>query len=139
MGKKKVVLDTNILISALGWNGNPKEIFNLVLDGEFELFIAEKQLEELKEVMNYPKFSFTEDQKSRFLTLLLSIAKVVSISGKIKVIKEDPDDDIILESAIENSVDFIISGDEHLLKLQKYLNVKIVTASEFLKMLGNNQ
>lgn len=133
MGKKKIVLDTNILISALGWKGNPKEIFRRVLEGEFELFMAEKQLEELKEVMNYPKFAFTEDQKSRFLTLLLSVAKVVETSGKLKVIKEDPDDDIILESAIENNVDFIISGDDHLLKIKEYLNVKIVNASEFLK------
>lgn len=110
MGKKKIVLDTNILISALGWKGNPKEVFRRVLEGEFELVMVEKQLEELKEVMNYPKFAFTEDQKSRFLALLLSVAKVIETSGKLKVIKEDPDDDVILESAIENNVDFIISG-----------------------------
>ena len=135
MGKKKVVIDTNILISALGWKGKPNEIFSRVLDEEFELIISQKQIEELREVMNYPKFSFTEEQKSRFITLLLNVAKVVEISNKLKVIKEDPDDDIILETAVENNVDFIISGDHHLLKLKEYSNVKIVTANEFLSQI----
>ena len=132
MGKKKVVIDTNILISALGWKGKPNEIFRRALDAEFELIISQKQIEELREVMNYTKFSFTEEQKSRFITLLLNVAKVVEISNKLKVIKEDPDDDIILETAVENNVDFIISGDDHLLKLKEYSNIKIVTANEFL-------
>jgi len=132
MGKKKLVLDTNILISALGWKGKPNEIFRKVLNEEFELIISRKQIEELKEVMNYPKFSFAEEQKSRFITLLLNVAKVVEISNKLKVIKEDPDDDVILETAVENNADFIISGDDHLLKLKEYSNIKIVTANEFL-------
>ena len=132
MGKKKVVIDTNILISALGWKGKPNEIFRKVLDEEFELIISRKQIEELKEVMNYPKFSFAEEQKSRFITLLLNVAKVVEISNKLKVIKEDPDDDVILETAVGNNADFIISGDDHLLKLKEYSNIKIVTANEFL-------
>ena len=135
MGKKKVVIDTNILISALGWKGNPNEIFIRVLEGEFELIISQKQIEELREVMNYTRFSFTEEQKSRFITLLLDVAKVVEVSGKLKVIKEDPDDDIILETAIENNADFIISGDDHLLKLKEYSNIKIVTANEFLSQI----
>ena len=46
MGKTKIVLDTNILISALGWEGKPKEVFRRVLSGEFELILAEKQMEE---------------------------------------------------------------------------------------------
>src|SRR3989338_1790851 len=116
MGKKKVVLDTNILISALGWRGKPREIFNKAIDREFELIISEKQIEELKEVMDYPKFVFSEDQKLRFLKIIMEIAIVIEIQNKIRIIKEDPDDDLILESAIESNADFIVSGDQHLLK-----------------------
>ena len=60
MGKKKVVLDTNVLISALGWNGKSKEIFRRILRNELELIISSSQLKELQKVMNYPKFDFTE-------------------------------------------------------------------------------
>lgn len=62
-------------------------------------------------------------------------AKVVETSGKLKMIKDDPDDDAILESAVENNAEFIVSGDDHLLKIKEYLNVRIVTAAEFLELI----
>lgn len=132
MGKEKIVVDTNVLISALGWEGNPKELFRRIINEEFELIISQKQLEEVKSVMNYPKFKFTEEQKSKFLTILLTIATVVETRGTIHVIKEDPDDDVILESSIRNNVQFIITGDGHLLKLKEYSGVKIITVAQFL-------
>jgi len=132
---KKIVLDTNVLISALGWKGKPKEIFLRTIEGEFELIISSKQLEELKEVMNYPKFSFTEEQKIKFIEIIMSTAKIVETIGNLKVIKEDPDDDIILESEIENNAEYIISGDIHLLKLKEYNKVKILKPAEFLETL----
>ena len=79
MGKKKVVLDTNILISTLGWKGKPREIFNRIIKGEFELMISTEQIEELSEAMNYPKLGFTEEQKLRFLTLVLEIANLIEL------------------------------------------------------------
>ena len=83
--------------------------------------------------MNYPKFTFTREQKKRFITLILEIAKLTEITGKIKVIEEDEDDNIIIETAEVGNADFIISGDEHLLKLKEYNKIKIVTASNFLE------
>lgn len=132
MGKEKIVVDTNILISALGWEGNPKELFRKFINGEFELIISQKQLEELKRVMDYPKFKFTEQQKSKFLTIINTIATVVEIKGTLHVIKEDPDDNLVLESAIENKASFIITGDKHLLKLKEYSGVNITTVAQFL-------
>ncbi len=134
MGKKRIVLDTNIFISALGWEGKPREIFRRVLDGEFGLIISQSQIEELERVLAYPKFKFTEEQKSRFLTIIFEIAEVVKTSHKIDIIKDDPTDNIILESAVENNASFIVSGDEHLLKIKQFGKVKILTPSEFIKM-----
>ena len=57
---KKVVLDTNILISAFGWGGNPKQIFNKIIGKELELITSSEQFEELSKVLDYPKFNFTE-------------------------------------------------------------------------------
>jgi uncharacterized protein len=135
MGKKKVVLDTNIFISALGWFGKPHEIFSKITMNELDLVVSPEQIEELKEVMNYDKFAFTDNQKSRFLSSVTQVATLVEISGKLKVIEEDPDDDIVLETAAVGNADFIISGDEHLLKLEEYEGIKIVTAAEFVKLL----
>lgn len=132
MGKTKVFLDTNILISALGWEGKPKAIFDKCLHGELELITSPYQIDELKRVMDYPKFNFTEEQKARFISIILAIAVMVEIPGKVKVITEDPEDDAMLETAIVGNVDYLISGDPHLLKLKEFAKVRIVMTSEFL-------
>ena len=55
MGKTKVTLDTNILISALGWNGNPNQVFRMVISGEIDFIISDEQFTELAETLDYPK------------------------------------------------------------------------------------
>lgn len=132
MGKKKVILDTNILISALGWKGNPRIIFDRVINGKIELIISFKQIGELLRVMEYLKFRFTEEQKNKLLSILLEVATLVMTTSKVDVIKDDPDDNLILEPANEMKIDFVISGNDHLLKLKEFKGAKIITAKEFL-------
>ena len=132
MGKTKVLLDTNILISALGWSGKPKVIFEKCLHGELVLVTSPNQIDELKRVMDYPKFNFSEEQKATFISIILEIATMVEITGKVNVVVDDPDDNAILETAIVGNVQYLVSGDPHLLKLKEFAKVKIVTASEFL-------
>ena len=132
MGKTKATLDTNILISALGWKGNPKQVFDKILNGEVELVISDEQFAELSEALDYPKFQFTEEQKNRFKALILELAMFVRPMEKIDVIKEDPDDNMILECAVAGNVDCIVTGDPDLLNLKEFRGIKIRTATEFL-------
>lgn len=133
MGKTKVTLDTNILISALGWKGKPNEVFNRVVSGELELVISDEQFNELAEVLDYPKFQFTGEQKDRFKSLILEVATFVKPTEKIDAIKNDPDDNTVLEAAVAGNADYIVSGDPDLLELKKFRKIKIVTAKEFLR------
>ncbi len=133
MGKTKATLDTNILISALGWKGNPKQVFNKITSGEVELVISDEQFSELSEALEYPKFEFTKEQKDRFKVLILGIATIVKPVEKINVIKEDPDDNMHLEAAVAGNVKYIISGDSDLLELNEFRGIKIITAKEFLE------
>lgn len=132
MGKTKATLDTNILISALGWKGNPKQVFNKIVNREIELVISDAQFDELSETLDYPKFQFTEEQKDRFKALILEVSTFVKPTEKIDAIKNDPDDNIILEAAVAGNVDYIVSGDPDLLDLRKFREIKIRTAKEFL-------
>ena len=132
MGKKRIILDTNILISALGWKGNPRIIFDRIIAQEFALIVSFKQLDELVRVLNYPKFKFTNEQKDRFLSLLLELATVIKARSKVTIITEDVSDNIIIEPATEIKIDYIVSGDSHLLKLKEFKNAKIVTPKGFL-------
>ena len=133
MGKKKVTLDTNILISAFGWNGKPKQIFQKCINEELELITSNEQISELQEAINYPKFNFREDEKNKFLSIILEIATIVRITGKLNIVKTDIDDNIILETAILGNVDYLITGDTDLLEL-KDQKVKIIKASKFLDL-----
>src|SRR3990167_9304780 len=108
MGKTKVLLDTNILISAISWSGKPKVIFEKCLHGELVLVTSPNQIEELRRVMDYPKFNFTEEQKATFVSIILEIATMVEITGKVKVIIDDPDDNAILETAIVGNANCLI-------------------------------
>lgn len=132
---KKATLDTNILISALGWKGPPNKAFSKTINGEVELVTSDEQFNELSEVLEYIKFQFTEEQKDRFKALILEIATFVRPVEKIDTVKDDPDDNMILECAVAGSVDYIVSGDSHLLNLKKFRDIKIVTAKQFLEEL----
>jgi len=130
---KKIVLDTNILISSVGWEGNPRKILEKCEKKEIELIISLEQFNEFSKVLEYPKFDFNEEQKNKFRSLISEIATVIQPKEKISIITEDPDDNIILEAALEGKANYIVTGDNHLLKLKQFKNISIVTAKEFLK------
>ncbi len=133
MGKTKATLDTNILISALGWKGNPKQVFDKIVNREVELVISDEQFRELSEALEYPKFEFTKEQKDRFKALILEVATFVKPVEKIDVIKDDPDDNMHLEAGVTGNVEYIVSGDPDLLELKEFRGIKIKTAREFLE------
>lgn len=129
----KVVIDTNVLVSAFGWQGKPRKVFEKVLDGKLELVISEKQLTEIRRVILYPRLKFTPEQQTRFLDILSRVAHIVETHSEIHIIQEDPTDNVLLESATENKAEYIITGDNHLLKLKQFQEVQIVTPAEFLE------
>lgn len=132
MGTTKAVIDTNVIISAFKWGGNPSEIFKRL--ESFEPIISQEQLLELQNAIGYPKLNLSSQDTEAILNFIKEAFTLVQISGKLDIIKEDPADNVILETAIEHNADYIITGDKHLLKLKKYENIKIVTPKEFLSI-----
>ena len=132
----KVVLDTNTIISALGWkDGNPRKVLELCIFGACNLVESINLIKEFISVISRHKFNFiTEEEKSQFLVFLLQVSNLVEPKVKFEAIKEDPKDNIVLECAVEGKVDYIISGDQHLLKLKEFKGIKIITSKEFLDL-----
>ena len=129
----KITPDTNVLISAFITKGNEYEILRLAKLGKIKLIISPEILEEFNDVIRRPKFRFSKEQIKSFNEQILSIVEIVYPKEKLDVVKDDPDDNKILEAALTGNVDYVISGDNHLLKLKKFRNVKIVNAGRFLK------
>ena len=129
----KIVLDTNILISAILFGGNPRKILSLIIDKKIQGFISPFIIFELKEVLR-KKFNFSLEILEELEELIKEKFIIVYPKKNINLIKEVLADNRILECAIETKADFLISGDtKHILKLKKINKTKIVSANEFLK------
>jgi len=136
VGKTKVVIDTNVLISSLlKPKSKARDIYRLVLRGKIKLYISLDILNELKRVLEYPKFKIEGLQKEAFLKNLLRVVVFVYPKQKIVVIKKDPPDNRFLECAVEAKVDYLISGDKkHLLPLKNFQGIRILNPNEFLRV-----
>lgn len=134
----KIVTDTNILISALGWKGYEYDLIRLVFTGEIELFTTPEIIEEFLKVSTRKKFGFSPHEIEEFISAVLEVSNVFMPEISINEIKDDPSDNIFLECALEGNVDFIITGDRHLLNLGQFENIKIMNASSFIKNYWKN-
>ena len=133
-----VVLDTNILFSATGWRGNPFQCVEQVRAGKIEAVTCIELLEELAEKLEL-KLGFSSEQSAETLADYLSFLRVVNIPNTLIAVPRDPDDNAVLECAIEGKAGFIVSGDKDLLELKKFRGIEIVRASEFLEVLNKQK
>ncbi len=131
----RVVLDTNILVSALLWRGAPYRCLVALQAGLAKLIISPPILEELRTVL-LAKFRFTASDADEAVAFLKSDADMVEISGRLQVVADDPDDDKFIETARIGKADLIVSGDRHLLALGSTAGVPVITARGFLERLG---
>jgi putative PIN family toxin of toxin-antitoxin system len=132
-----VVFDINVLISALIKRGKPKELWLKAVRKEFELVSSGRILSDFLKVIGREKFQTYINERDivDFLQAFRNTAKFVRLKSKIKVVKEDPDDDIILATAYDGNAEYIVSGDKHLLSLKEFKRIRIVTVDEMLKIL----
>jgi putative PIN family toxin of toxin-antitoxin system len=129
----RVVLDTNVLISAILFGGKPRQILEKAIRGEIRLCLSEPILEELKGVLQRAKFDYSPEMIQVIVTELTGIADFVNPSETINVVLKDPEDNRILECAVEAEANYIITGDFHLLKLNRYLDIEVLNAVAFLE------
>lgn len=132
MAKKppRVVLDSNILISALVYGGKPDQIYNLILDKQAIAITSPILLSELREIL-IKKFKFELDRIEQ-LEQIISHNFIVVNPGKIIALTRDEDDNRVLEAALEGGCSYIITGDKDLLDLKTFKNIKILTPDTFL-------
>ncbi|MFH1247196.1 MAG: putative toxin-antitoxin system toxin component, PIN family [Candidatus Micrarchaeota archaeon] len=135
----KVVLDTNVLISATFWYGEASNIVELVHNRKIICFTSKALLEEYNSIVHSEEIVEKIQEKhlaiKSSLIKALEIFQVVEPKRKIDCIKDDPDDNRVLECAVEAQVDCIITYDKyHLLKLKEFEGIKIISPTEFLEM-----
>ena len=129
----KVLLDTNILISAIGFGGKPRQILTLVLDKKIKAVTSLILLAEFHEVIN-KKFHILAPQLQLMESKIKKIFLIVHPKVALDIVR-DKDDNRVLEAAIQGECHYIITGDTDLLDLKVYQGIKIVTPEIFLREL----
>src|SRR6266852_1282623 len=124
------VFDTNILFSGVGWKGNPYQCLELARAGVVEGVTCREVLDELTNKLQ-SKLSFSAEQTLETIANLLTFLRAVAITGQLKAVPSDPDDDKVLECAAIGGATYIVTVDRrHLLPLGSFQGISIVTAAQ---------
>lgn len=131
----RLVIDTNVVVSAQAWGGTPRKLLELAAAGEVSLYTSAPLLAELARVLAYPKVLTALEARGFSLDDLVlgyaELATVVTPAAIGSTIAADPTDDLVLATALAAQADLIVSGDKrHLLALGNFQGIPIVTASE---------
>jgi len=129
----KIVIDTNIYISAIFWGGKPRDVIDLGRNNSIRIFTSSEIVKEISEKLKI-KFKIPDREVSEILIDLSNFTFPVEITKKYWVIRDDSDDDKLIDCAVQCNADYIVSGDRHLLSLGEYSGTKIIKASEFLSI-----
>ena len=137
MGQEKVitvVIDTNVVISALLFGGTPGKLVALWQKGQIEPIISEEIITEYLRVLTYPKFKLSEEEINYIIDQeILPFFNVVKSETGPSIIHKDPDDDRFIRCAQTGKAETIISGDRHLLALKSYQGINILTPAQFFR------
>lgn len=133
----RAVLDTNVLISAVISTGTPHEVLAAGFEGEYQIVVSVATLTEFREtLLKYPdRFHMDEEDVQTEVETVRYFAEFVNPKEDIEAVEDDPDDDKFLEAALAGNVDYLVSGDKHLLDLDSFLGIEIVTPRKFLDLL----
>lgn len=137
----RIVLDTNVIVSALIWRGPPYELLQMAIDGVADLCTSLPLLDELHEVLMRDHLSTRLGQRhvsvEDAVTLYGDLAFIVSPILTPRVVPGDADDDHVIAAAIAARADLLVSGDRHLLILGSHRSIRIVTPAEAVRLIAD--
>jgi putative PIN family toxin of toxin-antitoxin system len=133
----KIVLDTNVLVSALIKEGKPRKLLTKLIGSRHQLITSEEILSEFAIVANSARIRKYVSQQdiADYMRDIASACEIVQVVSEFDVVKEDPDDDTILRTAFDARAGYIVSGDRHLLGLRRFRNARILSVEEMLAII----
>lgn len=135
----RAVLDTNVLISGVIATGVPHKLLVKGFDQEYQIVVSVETLTEFREtLLKYPeRFHMDEDEVQEEVETVQYFAEFVAPQEDIAAVEDDPDDDKFLEATVAGDVDYLVSGDGHLLSLDSFRGIDIVEPRIFYERLDS--
>lgn len=136
----RLVLDTNVVVSGLLWNGPPRRLLQAAIDGEVDLFTSAVLLDELAHTLGYTKFTKRVESFGTSIAALAAqyaaLVNPVAPASVLRVAANDADDDHVIAAAVAARAELIVTGDrKHLLPIGTHQGIAIVTAREVVDRL----
>jgi putative PIN family toxin of toxin-antitoxin system len=131
--------------SGMLWSGTPSLVLQAARNGSVKPLVSEVLLDELKDVIERPKFVSRLQRLGKTASQIVQdyavLAEIIETEAIERTITADANDDQVLACAFSGHASYIVSGDPHLLEIQQYRDIPILTSSEFLSLLasGNNE
>ncbi len=136
----RVVVDTNVLVSALLWGGTPKQFLELAVEADIEFLTSDTLLEELARVLSRAKFAAKlagqQISAEQIAKEYREQARIITVSTVPAPQLRDPKDHHVLACALAAQANLIISGDHDLLELKEYRGIPIVTAAAAMQVIS---
>jgi putative PIN family toxin of toxin-antitoxin system len=129
----RIVVDTNVLVSGIHWGGIPAEIVKAWANGHVKVVCSAEIIREYSEVLHRMNQEMPLAKLDGMLSFLISQSEIVQPNHWFKIILEDSGDDKFIDCAFHGQADAIISGDKHLLQLDKFGPIQILSPFEFKK------
>ena len=132
----RVVLDTNVVVSAVLSRGPTSRLVTHWQEGRFVPLVSKGILEEYLRVLAYPKFRLSEGEVRALVERqLLPFTQPVEVTEIPVIVREDPSDNVFLACALAGKARYLVSGDHHLLVLRRYKGIPVIPPSRFLSRL----
>lgn len=131
----RLVLDTNVIISALLFDGLPEKLLLSTLGGLHELVLSSYIIAETSRILD-DKFE-VQPTNIKLLQQLLYEGQIVYFEPFLDVVADEPDNRI-LETAVKGNADYLVTGDKLLLQLKEYQSLKIISVGSCVKILELN-
>lgn len=139
----RLILDTNVVTSALLWGGTPYQLFGKAAHAEIELYTSPALLAELANILTRPhllaRLAQKQSSPATVLTFYQQLAEVVEPVVVNPIVQDDPDDDHVIACALAADADWVVTGDKHLLNMQQYNQILIITAARALAWLESGK
>jgi putative PIN family toxin of toxin-antitoxin system len=135
----RIVLDTNVVLSALLWRGTPYRLLDAIRQrSSTQLYSSATLLEELADVLTRPsatkRLALIEKTAATVLADYVEVIELVALTTVPRVVPGDIDDDQVIAAAVAAQADLIVSGDrKHLLPLGSHAGIAIIDAVEALR------
>ena len=134
----RIVIDTNVVASAVFFGGRPAELLRMVIRHEHLAVATDEIVDEYQATISYLLGKYDGKKMQLSIVPIFSAMEIIQATSKVEICR-DPDDNKFISCAIDGHCYYVVSGDKDLLSLEQFGNIKIVTVAEFLELFSDKK